>query len=424
MSAIWDGEVAASEDGRLAFAEAYQRVRADTERLCQPLQTEDYQLQSIVQTSPPKWHIAHVSWFFETFVLVPFATGYQVFDPHFDFLFNSYYYTHGKMHPRAERGLLSRPGLEDVYRYRRHVDAALLALLDSAPESLWATLNFRVTLGLHHEQQHQELLLMDIKHNFSANPLLPAYRKDLASAEGALRATRWHEFAGGQVEIGAQSGFAFDNETPRHAVLLRPFRLADRLVSNQEYQQFIEAGGYRDPALWLADGWALLQEVGWQSPLYWRQIEGEWCEYTLGGLRTLQAAQPVCHLSFYEADAYARWAGKRLPSEAELETALESQPLSGNFREADLLHPAPAGEAGQWFGDLWAWTSSPYSAYPGFKPLEGAMGEYNGKFMSNQMVLRGGACVTPREHVRASYRNFFYPNERWAFTGLRLAEDA
>lgn len=409
---------------RQSLLEDYRRVRRTSEALCEPLLADDYQVQSIPQTSPPKWHIAHVSWFFEAFVLPHFRPAYRPFDQRFDFIFNSYYYTHGRMHPRPQRGLLSRPGVGEIYRYRAHVDRHMQELIDSVDESQWPQLHFRVTLGLNHEQQHQELLLMDIKHNFSLNPLRPAYRDDLAEPSGGLRPMRWQECDGGVLQIGhAGEGFAYDNETPRHEVLLRPHRLADRLVSNGEYLAFIEDGGYADPALWLADGWALLQTEGWKSPLYWERIDGQWFEFTLGGLRGLCAEQPVCHLSYYEADAYARWVGKRLPLEAELECRLAGQPVRGNFLDSAYLHPAPAGGQGQWFGDLWAWTASPYAAYPGFRPLAGSMGEYNGKFMSSQMVLRGGACVTPPGHTRASYRNFFYPGERWAFSGLRLAED-
>jgi ergothioneine biosynthesis protein EgtB len=424
QASVLQPDISTAMPTREALTDAYRSVRATTERLCAPLQVDDYQLQSIVQTSPPKWHIAHVSWFFETFVLAHFEPGYRPFHERFDYLFNSYYYTHGDMHARPRRGLLSRPTVTEVYRYREHVDHRMLALIDSLDASQWSALAFRVTLGLHHEQQHQELLLMDVKHNFSVNPLRPAYRDDLHEPRGSLRPMRWVERDGGLHWIGhAGEGFAYDNETPRHQVLLQPHRLADRLVSNAEYLDFIQDGGYEQPALWLSDGWALLQREGWRAPLYWELQAGERQQFTLGGLRPLRPEQPVCHLSYYEADAYARWAGKRLPSEAELECALAGHPVSGNFTDRDFLHPAPAGEAGQWFGDLWAWTASPYTAYPGFRPLEGSMGEYNGKFMANQMVLRGGACVTPPGHTRASYRNFFYPDERWAFTGLRLAED-
>lgn len=402
----------------------YIRVRQFTEQFCTPLATDDYQVQSIVQTSPPKWHIAHVTWFFETFVLSEFDPGYRPFNADFDYLFNSYYYTHGRMHPRPERGLLSRPTVEDVFEYRAYVDAAMVDLLDSVSGNELTELALRVTLGLHHEQQHQELLLMDVKHNFFMNPTLPAYRTDLLPPTGDARHANWVELEGGIHETGHDgNGFAFDNETPRHDVLLQPCRLADRFVTNGEYLAFMEDGAYTNPALWLADGWALIQEQGWQYPLYWLADGQDWQQFTLGGLRPLNPDEPVCHISFYEADAYARWAGMRLPLEAELEVMLSRQALTGNFVEDDLLHPAPADEQGQWYGDVWSWTASPYSPYPGYKPLAGAIGEYNGKFMSSQMVLKGGSCITSRDHTRPSYRNFFYPAERWACTGLRLAGD-
>lgn len=395
----------------------FDRVREHTEALCKPLEIDDYQLQSIVQTSPPKWHIAHVTWFFEAFVL-------PHFHPDFAYLFNSYYYTVGKMHPRSDRGLLSRPTVEEVWRYRTYVDERVRELLASVDESHWEELAFRVNLGLNHEEQHQELLLMDIKHNFWINPLKPAYRHDLVIPTGKTRPVRWIERSGEMCQIGHENeGFAYDNETPRHDVLIHGHRLADRFVTNGEYLAFMEDGGYADPALWMSDGWALLQRKGWSHPLYWEQNDRGWMQFTLGGMRELNPHEPVCHLSYYEADAYARWAGKRLPLESELETMMVEQPTEGNFINRGMLHPAPAYETGLWYGDLWAWTGSPYAAYPGFKPLAGSMGEYNGKFMSNQVVLKGGCCVTPAGHVRASYRNFYYPDERWAFTGLRLAED-
>jgi len=410
---------------RETLSAEYQRIRRYSEEICSPLAPDDYQIQSIVQTSPPKWHIAHVTWLFETFVLPRFKPGYKVFDPRFDFIFNSYYYTHGRMHLRGERGLLSRPTVEQVYEYRAYVDQAMLQLIEEINESRWSEFVFFVTLGLNHEQQHQELTFMDIKHNFSTNPLKPAYRDDLQIPAGKSRPMRWLERPGGIHQIGHDgNGFGYDNETPRHDVLLQDHRLADRFVTNGEYLDFINDGGYSNPALWLADGWALLQQKQWNAPLYWEQSDDGWNQFTLGGLRPLNPHEPVCHLSFYEADAYARWCGKRLPLEAELEHMLAEQPVEGNFSDSNLLHPAPAGDDGQWFGDLWAWTGSPYSAYPGFKPLAGSVGEYNGKFMSNQMILKGGCCATPAGHSRASYRNFFYPDERWAFTGLRLAEDS
>jgi ergothioneine biosynthesis protein EgtB len=406
--------------------EEFNRVRDFSETLCLPLQHDDYQIQSIVQTSPPKWHIAHVSWFFEAFVLTHFYSGYRPFHPRFDYIFNSYYYTHGMMHPRSRRGLLSRPTVGEIYQYRAHVNHHMHRLMAAVEEQDWDDLASRVILGLNHEEQHQELLLMDVKHNFWSNPLKPSYRNDLKSASGNTRSIRWLEQEGGVYRIGQdpKKVFAYDNETPQHEILLPDFRIADRLVTNGEYLAFMDADGYNDPALWLSDGWALLQDKGWRYPLYWEQADGEWMQFTLGGLRELNLDEPVCHLSFYEADAFARWAGKRLPLESELEIVLARYPVGGNFLDNDRLHPAPAGNGGQWYGDLWAWSASPYAAYPGFKPLAGSMGEYNGKFMANQMVLKGGCCVTPAGHVRASYRNFFYPDERWAFTGLRLAEDA
>jgi len=412
-------------DDRVALLARYDHVRRQTESICSPLATDDYQVQSILQTSPPKWHIAHVSWFFETFVLTKFRSEYQPFDVRFDYLFNSYYYTHGKMFARSDRGLLSRPTVEEIYRYRAYVDDNMRQLITHGEDSAWRDLSFLVELGLNHEQQHQELLLMDIKHNFSINPLEPAYRKDLPESRCETREMRWLERSGGIRQMGHQGGeFAFDNETPRHQVLMQKHRLADRFVTNGEYLEFIEADGYQNPALWLADGWALLQCEAWRNPLYWKRDGDHWTQFTLGGRRHLSVNEPVCHISYYEADAYARWAGKRLPLESELEVFLAEQPVHGNFACSDLLHPSPAGDAGQWYGDLWAWTASPYTAHPGFRPLEGSMGEYNGKFMSNQMVLKGGCCITPAEHIRASYRNFFYPHERWAFTGLRLAESS
>jgi ergothioneine biosynthesis protein EgtB len=407
---------------RELLADDYRAVRALTENLCAPLQIDDYQLQSIIETSPPKWHIAHVSWFFEAFVLTHFDPGYRPFHPRFAYLFNSYYETAGPMQPRPQRSLLSRPTVEDIYRYRAYVDNHMLALIDRIDDAHWPEFVFRATLGLNHEQQHQELLLMDIKHNFSVNPLKPAYRDDLPEADSLPFEMHWLERSGGIAHIGHEGdGFCFDNETPRHEVLLQPHRIADRTVTNAEYLAFIDDGGYHRSELWLADGWYLIRQQQWTHPLYWQRFDDEWHTFTLGGLRILDPDEPVCHVSFYEADAYARWAGKRLPTEAELETVLTEQPLRGNLLDSGLLQPR-AG-SGQWYGNVWEWTASAYAPYPGFRPLEGSMGEYNGKFMCNQMTLRGGCCVTPAGHIRASYRNFFYPRDRWPFTGIRLAED-
>jgi ergothioneine biosynthesis protein EgtB len=402
----------------------FDRVRSRSEQLCVPLAIDDYQIQSIVQTSPPKWHLAHTNWFFETFVLPRFEADFQPYDSRYDYLFNSYYYTHGSMHPRANRGLLSRPTVDEIYQYREQVNGRMRRVLEQAGEKEWETLAELTILGLNHEEQHQELLLMDIKHNFWSNPLKPAYRDDLLRLTGTTPTMGWHRQAGGIHQVGhSGEGFAYDNETPRHEVLHGSFALADRFVTNAEYLAFIADGGYRRPELWLSDGWSLLQSQGWRHPLYWVETQPEWQQFTLGGLQALNPHEPVCHVSYYEADAYARWTGRRLPLESELEYVLSQQPLEGHFADREVFHPAPADETGQWYGELWAWTASPYSAYPGFKPLAGTMGEYNGKFMANQMVLKGGCCITPAGHVRPSYRNFYYPDERWAFTGIRLAED-
>jgi len=414
---------------RVALREAFERVRAFSEQLCAPLVTEDYGLQVVPEASPPKWHLAHVSWFFETFLLRPFAPDYRVFHPRFEYLFNSYYEQTGSgFWPRAERGLLSRPRVAEVYDYRRHVDGAMLGLIEQASEADWPRIARRLRIGLNHEQQHQELLLTDIKRHFGHNPLFPAYRADLPSARPAEpEPLRWLEFEGGVARLGAgPEGFAFDNERPAHRVFLEPFRIADRLVTNGDYLDFIADGGYSNPAHWLSDGWATVRAQGWQAPLYWERRDDEWHLFTLAGLRPLDPAEPVAHLSFYEAEAYASWAGKRLPTEAEWEHVARERPMVGNFVDDGWLHPraAQAGEEGvrQLFGDLWEWTGSAYRPYPGYRAPAGAIGEYNGKFMCNQMVLRGGSCATTRDHLRLTYRNFFYPQERWQFQGFRLAE--
>lgn len=412
---------------RATALSAYRRVRDESEALCAPLENDDYLLQSIPQTSPPKWHLAHVSWFFETFLLEAYLPGYRPFHPQFRVLFNSYYEQVGPFHPRPQRGMLSRPTVEEVYRYRAWVDQQMAELIHQVPEPQWPEVALRIAIGLNHEQQHQELLLTDIKHNFWVNPLFPAYRDDLPQNSHPATAFGWHEFEGGLGCIGqGGGGFAYDNEWPRHTVYVQPYQLANRLVSNGEYVAFIDDGGYRRAELWLSDGWATVQQNGWQAPLYWLQQDGEWWHFTLAGLQPLNESEPVAHLSYYEAEAYARWAGHRLPTEQEWELAAVQQPISGNLRDSGRLHPAPAEGEGlqQLYGDLWEWTASPYSPYPGYRPPAGAIGEYNGKFMCNQMVLRGGSCATPAEHIRASYRNFFYPNERWQFKGVRLAEDA
>jgi ergothioneine biosynthesis protein EgtB len=415
---------------RTAASEDYRRIRGLSELLCRPLATEDYVVQTAVETSPPKWHLAHVSWFFETFLLLPFQTGYRLFHPEFDYLFNSYYeQVPSGYWPRPRRGLLSRPTVDEVYAYRRHVDEAMLGLITDCPGPNRETVEARLRIGLNHEQQHQELLLTDIKHNLAINPLHPAYRDDLPPPADAEPAPlTFSGYDGGVVRIGASGeDFAYDNERPAHQVLLQPYRLGDRLVTNAEFLGFIADGGYDRPAFWLSDGWQTIRREGWRAPRYWEQIDEVWHEMTLGGLRLLNPAAPVTHVSYYEADAFATWAGRRLPTEAEWEQAAAGLPVSGNLVETDRLHPQPASAKEgiqQLFGDCWEWTRSAYLPYPGFQAADGALGEYNGKFMCGQMVLRGGSCVTAADHLRASYRNFFYPHERWQFMGIRLAEDA
>jgi ergothioneine biosynthesis protein EgtB len=410
---------------RQSLTDNYQQVRELSDRICQPLAIEDYVIQSMPDVSPPKWHLAHTTWFFETFLLVPYLNGYEVFHPQFGYLFNSYYEAVGERHPRHQRGLLSRPTVEEVYRYRAYVDEAMLSLL--AQQSGDSRLEELVILGLHHEQQHQELLLTDIKHILAGNPLRPAYKSIVPPAptgEANLR-ERWLDYPGGLYSIGHMGeGFTFDNELPRHQVYLQDYWLAAQLVSNGEYLEFIAAGGYERPEYWLSEGWATVQTQQWQAPLYWEKIDGDWWVMTLTGMRRVSESEPVCHVSFYEADAYARWAGKRLPTEAEWEIAASQVPMRGNFLESGQLHPMPAvgiTRPDRIFGDVWEWTQSAYLPYPGYKTAEGAVGEYNGKFMCNQMVLRGGSCVTSSEHIRPTYRNFFPPNTRWQFSGIRLA---
>ncbi|HEX3987002.1 MAG TPA: ergothioneine biosynthesis protein EgtB [Acidobacteriaceae bacterium] len=411
------------------LTEEFCRVRSRSLQLCAPLTPEDMMVQSCADASPVKWHLAHTTWFFETFLLREFVPGYRPFHPDFMWLFNSYYNAVSVQPEKKLRSSFSRPAAEEILAYRRYVDAAMEDLTaGDVPEDA----RVRVVLGLNHEQQHQELLLTDIKHAFWSNPLHPVY------AEGGLdtgtrQATplEWVEFAGGLTEVGyAGSEFCFDNETPRHRVFIEPFRLASRPVTCGEYLAFMEDDGYRRPELWLSEGWATVQSERWQAPLYWRQGEnGAWEVFTLGGRVRMEEllATPVCHVSYFEADAYARWAGKRLPTEAEWEMAGATAPIAGNLMEAEKFHPGAANPASNreqlygLYGDVWEWTASAYLPYPGFAPLPGALGEYNGKFMCNQMVLRGGSVATPASHIRATYRNFFPPATRWQFSGVRLA---
>lgn len=410
----------------------YRQVRQLSETLCAPLVSEDYVIQTIPDVSPPKWHLAHTSWFFENFILLPRLKGYQSFHPAYGYLFNSYYETVGQFWPRPQRGLLSRPTVAEIYEYRRYVDTAMERLAEQLDAKDWSALAPLIELGLHHEQQHQELLLADLKHIFATNPLRPAYQEiDPAEFQeaGSMGGLEWQELEGGLRPIGHEGqGFAYDNEGPRHPVYLRRFRLALRLITNGEYLAFMAAGGYQEPRYWLSDGWGAVRQQGWRAPLYWEQREDSWWHMTLNGMRPVQENAPVCHLSYFEADAFARWAGYRLPTEAEWEVAAQRLPCEGNFLDSGTLHPLPASPARQplvqMFGDVWEWTKSPYTPYPGYRPPAGAVGEYNGKFMCNQMVLRGGSCISSRDHLRASYRNFFPPDARWQCTGLRLADDA
>ena len=437
----------AHEDGNLLAR--FEAIRLNTEWLASPLSPEDCELQSMPDASPVKWHLAHTSWFYETFVLEPALTGYRHFDESFRVLFNSYYNLVGAQHPRPDRGLISRPALSDVLAYRAHVDDHVHTLFAAKGGMLPDPLAATFELGLNHEQQHQELILTDVKHLFSCNPLLPAYRPQGAARARAIGSgtSRWRRFDEGIRWIGHEGeGFFFDNEGPRHRTFVHAFEITTRPVTNAEYLEFMKDHGYARPELWLSDGWAAIQSAGWRAPFTWTERDGVWSQFTLTGPRPLDPDEPVCHVSYYEAEAFAHWAGLRLPTEAEweiaAETAVADGACEGNFLESELWHPAraaasPAGTASpvgtaasaspgdeQWLGSVWEWTQSPYVAYPGYRTASGAIGEYNGKFMCNQIVLRGGSCATPRSHIRTTYRNFFPPSARWQFSGIRLARDA
>jgi ergothioneine biosynthesis protein EgtB len=408
----------------------YETVRQFSEALCETLVPEDYVVQTMPEMSPTKWHLAHTSWFFETFVLKPHLPGYKPLHPAYAFLFNSYYNAAGKMHARPQRGLISRPTVSETFAYRKHVDALVRQLLEGADAKLLAHLGPLITLGLNHEQQHQELILTDIKHVFWMNPLRPAFREPKRLQHSGAEPLAWRHYPESVYYIGHQgNGFCFDNETPRHGTLLQQFSLASRLVTNREYLTFMEDDGYKRPEFWLSLGWNTLNERGWEAPFYWEKRDGEWCCMTLAGMRELNLDEPVCHVSYFEADAYARWANARLPLEAEWETASFNVPVDGQFAEGAYFHPMPSlantspDRLTQMFGDVWQWTQSAYSPYPGYKTASGALGEYNGKFMCNQYVLRGASCATPRSHARRTYRNFFPPDARWQFAGIRLARN-
>ena len=410
--------------------ERYNSIRAQTESLCEPLETEDYVVSSMVDVSPTKWHLAHTSWFFETFVLREHSKRYAPLDDRYAYLFNSYYVQAGERHCRAQRGLVTRPTVAEVYGYRAHVDEgmrALLTAIDGDPAHPAAPI---IELGLNHEQQHQELLLTDIKHVFWTNPLRPAYLPRVQESPANTPPLAWIDVAEGVYRIGHEpdGGFAFDNEGPAHRVFAEAFALGSRLITNAEYMEFVEDGGYATAPLWLSNGWATVQQRGWTAPIYWDHTADGWMEFTLAGMRPLDPAEPVCAISYYEADAFARWAGNRLPTEMEWEIVAASAPVEGRFVEAKRFHPGPANASPmgpqQLYGDAWQWTQSPYVGYPGYTPAAGAIGEYNGKWMSDQWVLRGASCATPRSHARRTYRNFFPSDARWQFAGIRLAKDA
>ena len=409
----------------------YRTIRRATLDLTRGLVPEDQVVQSMPDVSPTKWHLAHTTWFWETFLLVPHQPGYALHHPDYPFLFNSYYVQAGERHCRAQRGYLSRPTVDEVGMYRTHVDRAMEAFLDGAEERWSPEVLDLVELGLNHEQQHQELMVTDLKHVFSVNPLRPVYRGRPEGAAPDPGPLGWVEHPGGVHPVGWEGpGFSYDNEEPRHRRFLEPFSMADRLVTCGEYRAFMEDGGYRRPELWMSAGWAAVQEGGWTEPFYWEKRDGDWWIFTLSGMRPVDPNEPVCHVNWYEADAYARWAGARLPREEEWEVLAEGVPVEGNLVESERFHPAGvappspgASPLRQLFGDVWEWTASAYSPYPGFRTAPGAVGEYNGKFMVNQFVLRGGSCATPASHLRHTYRNFFPPGASWQFTGIRLARD-
>ena len=411
--------------------EQFRRVRDFSTRLCRSLEPEDYVVQSMPDVSPTKWHLAHTSWFFETFVVKVWMQRYRSEVPQYAYLFNSYYNAAGDMHRRDLRGLISRPTVAETYRFRESIDQCVIKLIEDADDALLAEIEPVLTLGVHHEQQRQELLVTNIKYDFSQNPLYPIFQPIAAKPQTCKVAPQhFVEFDEAIVMIGhAGAGFSYDNEGPRHRALVPRFSLSNRLITNGEFMAFMEAGGYARPEFWLSLGWTTVNEQRWRAPLYWVQRDGTWWNFTLSGFRPVNESEPVTHVSYFEADAYANWDGARLPTEFEWERAASDLPIEGNFVDAQLFHPAPARAAEtenallQVFGDVWEWTRSAYLPYPGYRAVPGALGEYNGKFMCNQMVLRGGSCATSHSHIRPTYRNFFQPEKRWQFTGIRLARD-
>lgn len=421
------------ESLRQTLASRYIQCRQTSLNICAPLEDEDFSIQSMPDVSPPKWHLAHTSWFFETFILIPYNPDYRFFNPEFPTLFNSYYQSVGQFHPRSERGNLSRPSHRLILQYRQAVDEAILELLTQAQVEHLAKITELVEIGINHEQQHQELMLMDIKYNFFKNPLYPTYNSAAAAPDQTVsgpltnRSLQWRQLPEGIYQVGAQPGkFAYDNELGRHRVFIEPVQLADRLITNAEYLEFIEDQGYQRFDLWLSQGWNLIQKEQISQPLYWLKDSNRWLEFTFHGLHPIDPLRAVMHISYFEADAFARWKNCRLPSESEWESMAQNFPINGQFLDLTELRPQiidPSSSNHQFFGDAWEWTSSSYGPYPGFKPQQGALGEYNGKFMANQYVLRGGAFVTPQDHIRSSYRNYFPSDSRWMFSGIRLAKE-
>ncbi|MEX0684511.1 MAG: ergothioneine biosynthesis protein EgtB [Balneolales bacterium] len=407
--------------------ENFNKVRSHWAYLCKPLVKEDYVLQTAAGASPPKWHMAHTTWFFEQFILNNYFRGYQVYHPDYHFLFNSYYNSAGDFIDRHVRGMISRPTIDEVNSYRAYVDEHMNSLLNQLDDHPFEEIHPLLQLGINHEQQHQELFLMDIKNIFYQNPIRPVYQ-EIDYSHSQPVPFDWIESEAGMITIGYNGdGFCYDNEQPAHKTYIHACKMANRLILNGEYLEFMEAGGYTDSRYWLSDGWDTINQNNWQAPLYWDKTEADWEIFTLGGTRKLNENEPVCHLSYYEADAFARWKGVRLPTEFEWERYAANSKIEGNFMDNGGYHPKTPMQNGSQvlhlFGDLWEWTQSPYSGYPGYESLADGVGEYNGKFMCNQFVLRGGCCATPKNHIRKTYRNFYYPHDRWAFTGLRLAKN-